>query len=435
MKVRYFIVVFAMLMAVPFVMPQSIRCCAAENAAGESVGNYKKSAVVKAFRGYMKEKNYTKAKAEIDGAVAKYEAASKDAQLYKYKLDALVELIGAENNKIYLQSKPDTTSFFNYIYELYLTGLKCDSLEQQYVMSRHAEHKKADAKLRKGVGRTMLPYRKNLLNAGKYYYNKRDYANAFKFLDMYAQTKVAEVFLDAKGNTIIDDPDDLVSVSVLAVLSAYGSNNYKDAVSYLSEGLRDKERVPQLLEIGSKSCAELGDTTKMVDLLVKGFEEYPATEYFFITLTKYYNDKSMYDRALDMANRMCELYPNNRDYWFLAGKEFLLIGKNDEALVSFEKCVEIKADDAEAFSAIGNIYLCEAHEAYAQFNVSLTDPSYSKEKASINGFYAKACAAFEQAKTFDEANTDLWLSGLRESYFKLNKGSQLKALEKYNKTN
>ncbi|MCH5174504.1 MAG: hypothetical protein J1F40_01285 [Prevotellaceae bacterium] len=431
MKQRYFIVVFAMFMAMSLCVLPSARCCAAETAASLPADNFKKSAVVKAFRGYMKDKNYAKAKAEIDNAVAKYEVASKDAELYKYKLAALDGLIGTENNKIYLQSKPDTTSFFNYIYELYLTGLKCDSLEQQYVAERHAEHKKAEPKLRRGVGQTMLPYRRNMLNAGKFYYKKRDYANAFKFLDMYAQTKSADVFVDAKGNSIVDDPDDVVSVSVLAVLSAYGSDNYSGVMSYLLESLKDEELVPQMLEIGSKSCAELGDTTKMVDLLVRGFEEYPETEYFFMTLTKYYNDNAMYDKALGMAVRMCELNPKNRDYWFLSGKEYLLIGNYDKACASFEKCVEIKADDAEAFSAIGNIYLHEAHEAYAKFNVSLSDPSYAKGKASINGYYTKACAAFEQAKTFDEANKDLWLSGLREAYFKLNKGRQLKALEKY----
>ena len=247
MKHRYFIVAFATLVVALLAMMQSVSCCAAETAAGLSAEKFKKSAVVKAFRGYMKDKNYAKAKAEIDNAVATYEVANKDAELYKYKMAALDELIGAENNKIYLQSNPDTTSFFNYIYELYLTGLKCDSLEQRYVAARHAEHKKAEPKLRRGVGQTMLPYRRNMLNAGKFYYKKRDYANAFKFLDMYAQTKSTDVFIDAKGNSIIDDPDDVSSVSVLAVLSAYCSNNYSGVMSYLPESLKDEEFVPQML--------------------------------------------------------------------------------------------------------------------------------------------------------------------------------------------
>ena len=37
----------------------------------------------------------------------------------------------------------------------------------------------------------------------------------------------------------------------------------------------------------------------------------------------------------------------------------------------------------------------------------------------------------ENAKKYDENNVQLWLTGLRESYFKLNKGRELRSLDKY----
>lgn len=392
---------------------------------------FKKSAVVKAYRGYIKEKNYAKARQEVEEAIKKYEEAAIDVVLYKYDIDALNELIGLENRKIYLNANPDTTAFFNYMYDLYVAGLTCDSLEQTEMKALKAEGKKPKPKLRTEVGQTLLPYRKNLLSAGKYYYRKKDYTNAYKFINMYAQTKSADVFIDMKGNSIVADPDDLQEVSVLAVLSAYGSSNYRGVISYLSESLNDKDLDPKLLEIGSKSVAELGDTTEMLALLEQGFKAYPETEYFFITLTKYYNDEGEFAKALEKAIKMTELYPDKRDYWFMAGKEQVLLEKYTEALTSFEKCIEIKADDAESFSAMGNIYLHDAHAAYAQFNVPLSDPSYAKKKTSINELYKKACGAFEQAKKFEENNPTLWLDGLREAYFKLNNGKGLKTLEKY----
>lgn len=392
---------------------------------------FKRAAVVKAYRTAMKEKNYAKAKQGLDEALKKYAEAAKDAQLYKYKMEALNELIGVENRKIYLKSKPDTVSYFNYMYELYTTGLKCDTVEQEAVTAKKAEGKKASPKLRYGVAQMMLPFRKNLLSAGKFYYKKKDYANAFRFLDMYAQTKVAKVFLDSKDNTTISDPEDMQEVAVLAVLSAYGSENYSGTMKYLPESLADKDLEPKLLEVGCKSAAEMGDTVEMVRLLETGFENYPETEYFFMTLMKYYNDRTDFEQALDKALQMTERFPDKRDYWFMAGKEQMLLGKNKEALESFAKCLEINADDAESFSAIGNIYLHDAHEAYAQFNVPLSDPSYTKKKAAINALYKEACTAFEQAKKFDENHQELWLSGLREAYFKLNRGKELRALEKY----
>ena len=392
---------------------------------------YKRSSVVKSYRTCMKEKNFAQARQVLTDAMREHPEAAADAQMYRYKLDALDALIGVENRKIYLNSKPDTVSFFNYMYELYVTGLQCDSVEQHAMAAREAEGKKAQQKLRSGVGQTLLPYRKNLLNAGKYYYTKKSYADAFRFFDMYVQTKSADVFQDSKGNSLVADPDDEVDVSVLSVLSAYASSNYSGVTSYLTESLKDENLRPQMLEIGVKTYAALTDTTKAVQLLEQGFEAYPEVEYFYVTLVKHYNERGLYEQALQKVQRMTSLKPQQRDYWYVAGTELVLLDRYDEALQSFQQCIDIKADDAEAWASMGSIQLHQAHVAYENFNLPKSDPSYNKQKNAITQLYRQACNAFEQSRKFDEANTSLWLEGLRETYFKLNRGKALKGLEKY----
>ena len=392
---------------------------------------YKRSSVVKSYRTCMKEKNFAQARQVLTDAMREHPEAAADAQMYRYKLDALDALIGVENRKIYLNSKPDTVSFFNYMYELYVTGLQCDSVEQQAMAAREVEGKKAQQKLRGGVGQTLLPYRKNLLNAGKYYYTKKSYADAFRFFDMYVQTKSADVFQDSKGNSLVADPDDEVDVSVLSVLSAYASSNYSGVTSYLTESLKDENLRPQMLEIGVKTYAALTDTTKAVQLLEQGFEAYPEVEYFYVTLVKHYNERGLYEQALQKVQRMTSLKPQQRDYWYVAGTELVLLDRYDEALQSFQQCIDIKADDAEAWASMGSIQLHQAHVAYENFNLPKSDPSYNKQKNAITQLYRQACNAFEQSRKFDETNTSLWLEGLRETYFKLNRGKALKGLEKY----
>ncbi len=379
----------------------------------------------------MKDKNFAQARQVLSDAIHQHPEAAADAQLYRYKLDALNELIGNENRKIYLNAKPDTLSFFKYIYELYETGLQCDSVEKLALAARQAEGKKAVPKLRGGVGQTLLPYRKNLFNAGKYYYTKKSYADAFRFFEMYLKTKTSDLFYDTKGYSMLADPDDKVEASVLTTLSAYGSSNYSGVMDYLSESLKDESLRPQLLEIGTKTTAELSDTTQMVQFLEQGFEVYPDVEYFYVTLVKYYNEKGQYDLALQKVQRMTSLYPQRRDCWYMAGTELVLLNRYDEALQSFQQCVDIKADDAEAWASIGNIYLHQAHVAYENFNLPKSNPSYTKQKNAITQLYRQACNAFEQSRKFDEVNTALWLEGLRETYFKLNRGKSLNSLEKY----
>ena len=392
---------------------------------------YKRSSIVKAYRTSMKEKNYAQARKGLLDAIKQYPEAAVDPQLYKYQVDALNELIGGENRKIYLNNRPDTVAYFNFIYDIYLTGLQCDSLEQVAIAQRLAEGKKGQPRLRGGVQQTLLPYRKNLLEGGKFYYKRKAYADAFRFINLYVQTKSSDVFLDSKGTSIVADPDDMTEASVLAVLSAFGSSNYAGVELYLDESLKDDQLRPQLLEIGSKTAVQLSDTTQQVYLLERGFEDYPDVEYFFITLVKHYNDMGMYDHALQKVLRMTTLHPERRDYWYMAGTEQQLLERYEEALESYQKCLEIQADDAESYAAIGSIHLHAAHVAYAKFNLPLRDPSYARQKAAITQLYKQACQSFEQSRHFAENNPSLWLEGLRETYFKLNRGKALKALDKY----
>ena len=389
---------------------------------------YKRSSVVKTYRTRMKEKNFVQARQVLIDAMRQHPEAAADAQMYRYKLDVLDVLIGQENRRIYLNTNPDTLSFFNYIYELYVTGLQCDSVEQQDNLARQAEGKKPRP-AHGLVGQTLLPYRKNLLGAGKYHYTKKSYADAFRFFDMYVQTKSANVFQDTKGNSILTDPDDEVDVSVLSTLSAYASSNYSGVMSYLAESLKDENLRPQLFEIGARTYAALTDTTQMVQLLEQGFEAYPEVDYFYVTLVKYYNEHGQYEQALQKVQRMTTIEPLQRDYWYVAGTELVLLNRYDEALQSFQQCIDIKADDAEAWASIGSVYLHQAHVAYENFNLPKSNPSYNKEKNAITQLYRQSCNAFEQSRRFDEANTSLWLEGLRETYFKLNRGKALRALD------
>ena len=50
-------------------------------------------------------------------------------------------------------------------------------------------------------------------------------------------------------------------------------------------------------------------------------------------------------------------------------------------------------------------------------------------KTELHNLYLKSKAAFEYARQYRPHDTTLWLSGLKELYFKLNMGKELKALE------
>lgn len=407
-------------------------CAVAQNEGKDTKGDeYKKSSVVRAYRTSVKSKDYSKAKQVVDQAMAKYAEAASDVKMYACKMNALSELIKQENRKIYLNQKPDTITYFNYIYELYDTGLRCDSIEQSVIEEKRADGKKARPKLRAGIGNALVGYRSNVVNAGKFFYKKKDYAKAYKYFDLYMKTKGRGVFDVADGGVATHDPDDSTSVSTLAVLSAYASTNYPGVMTYISESLNDNSVKSQIVEIGYKSAVAMNDSTRMLSFLQRGFTSYPEVEYFFISLVRFYDDHNEYGSAIETIDKMLALYPDNRDYNYMRGKHLLAANRNAEAVTAFEKCVELEADDAESYSTLGDIYLQRAQEEYYKFDLPLSDPSYAERKKAIIALYEKACDYYTNAKKYDENSRQLWLSGLRETYFKLNKGKELRALEKY----
>ena len=197
----------------------------------------------------------------------------------------------------------------------------------------------------------------------------------------------------------------------------------------MPQALGESNRRQQILEIACRCYEQLQDTAGLELKLLDGVKTYPSSQFFFFTLVKLYNDQQRYADALAVTNQMLQHNSRSRDFWFIRGKEEAYLNKQDDALQSFTTATEIKTDDAESYSAIGNIYLERSHELYER-QKGLTGQALQAIKDEMHSLYIKSKTAFEQAKKHDEHNTALWLAGLRELYFKLNMGKELKAIEK-----
>lgn len=386
---------------------------------------YKLSSTIKTVRGYLKDKKYSNANDAVNQAVKEHTEARSSAQLYALQSQALQNLVLEENKKMYLNQKPDTTKYLNLIYSLYESALICDSLDQI-----PNEKGKVQIKHREANQQKLLQFRKNLATADKYFYQKKDYKNAYKFADLYLDSRKAEIFNTEKGRSAVAAEDSVAS-SFLAVFFAYAYNNYKGVVKHLNVAMNDTARLAQLLEVGSASYYALGDTATANVLLLDGVDKYPTNEYFYLTLLKYYNSKGQYEKALELVDTVIVHLPDNRNCWFLKAKEHEYLHQYDEALDALDHVVCKNADDFEAYSNIGSINITLAHSEYENFNLKVTDKGYAAGRKKINDLYKKAMKAYEQCRKYAEKSPELWLTGLRECYYKLNLGKELKALEKF----
>lgn len=386
---------------------------------------YKLSATIKTVRGFLKESKNSNANDEVNKAVKEHPEARSSAQLYALQAQALQNLVLDENKKMYLNQKPDTSKYFSLIYSLYNSAFICDSLDQIPDSKGRVALKYRDSNQQR-----LLQFRKNLATAGRYFYQKKDFKNAYQFTDLYLSSKSYPIFNTQKGRAVIDSEKDSLSHSSLAVFLAYAYNNYKGVAKYLQVALNDTARLPQLLEVGAKSYYELGDTLSAHILLFRGVGKYPTNEFFYMTLVKYYNLHSDYESALKLIDSILVHMPDNRNCWFLKAKEHEYLGQLDKAVDAMNHVVTKYDEDYEAYAAIGDMNLRRAHHAYDNFNLKVTDSNYVKGRQLINEYYVKAKEAYEKCRKLAESNTALWMSGLRECYYKLNLGKELKMLEK-----
>lgn len=386
---------------------------------------YKVSVTIRSVKSKLKEQKYSNVNEEINNAMKAHPEARSSVRLHVMQAQALQNLILEENKKMYLKQNADTAKYFRYIYSLYETALRCDSLEQ-------IPNEKGKVLLdnRYSNQQKLMQFRKNLASADRFFSLKKDYKNAFRFADMYLLSKKKPIFTTARGEYLLESEKDSVMHASLATFLAYAENNFSGAIKYIEIAKNDTNRLAQILEVGAKAFYAEGDTLTGNQYLYEGVEKFPTNEYFFLTLIKYYNENGHFDAALELCDSVITRVPSNRNYWFLKAKQHENLTQYDAALAALHKIVELQQDDYESYAAIGNINLDRAQTEYRKFNLNVTDENYASGRLAISKYYRKAMEAYEKCRKLAEDKPSLWLSGLRECYYKLNMGKELKALDK-----
>ena len=395
--------------------------------------DYNRKALLKELRSYIKDDKYSEVNALIKSAMSKFTEAKSDAELYNIWMNANYNLALAENRKIYLSNNPDTVKYMDYIYEVFADGLKCDSI------GRIPDAKgRVKRKFYKNINEKFSFFATNLENAGKFFYTKRDYQRTCKFVELYIKTelwKSGVYTFDSKEDSI---PEALLDanasrLAILAVMSAYATEDYKTLLKMYPIAVRDSLRQALVLELACKSYNQIGDKTSYLNLLNKCFLKYPDKEYFFASLIKCYNDEGDTANALNLAREAVRLNPANRNYWFVKGTEEQICQLEDSAIVSYSNAIKIKNDDAESYSCLADVYLKKAREEDKRltrlFADSFPKNDYLESQGRLKSLYAMACQNYESARRYSSDKTDLWFDGLKECYYKLNKGHELKLLE------
>ncbi len=347
-------------------------------------------------------------------------AAKDDPKLYDLAVEAEIMLNDAENEKIYLKQPCDTAKFFGSLLDIYRYALKADSVE-----SLTLEDKGKPTPRRKKNAALLKNLYPNLGFAGRYYYDRRQYAVATTYL---------QVFLDMPGSALWKHlqpvpADARYRANAYCYLkSAFLSENYAAVPRYADIVLTDTLVHQNAMEMLAISARAVNDTLAYLKYLNEGLASHPDAPFFFTNLSDYYMGRGEYDKALSLAES--QLQNDTTNLCFLAGKSLALLKlhRYDESIAISQKMLAADSTLADVYYNIGACYCNLANEIPLPPNVN--SAQFRSAKKQVAALYVEARPYVERYRALRPDAQTLWAPLLYRIYLELNEGKLFDEIDK-----
>lgn len=355
-------------------------------------------------------------------AVKEEKNTRQKAEYYRYATLVHRRFNDIENEKIYLKRGYDTVRFYNSIYMMYSYIRQCDSVETC------VKTKRVKFKYRSDNRRILLEYRTNLLNAGRFYLKKKDYSEAYRFLDQY----LSSVDYPMLKSDFLSQSDTLFSrVAYWAVTAAYYSGKHEGVVRYADKALQYPQNKEYIQEYACKSYLALNDTANWVHKLKSGLVNFPDHTYFFTNLMDYLYAIQQYEQAMRFADYMIQYNPKKPLYWF--AKALICMRQED-----YHRCVDVSnnvlaldSEYVEAYFLKGISYcLLARRETEAMQRYPVKSIQYQNHRKKMLEYYAFAQEPMEMVRKMLPDDAVRWAAPLYQIYLNLNKGKEFEEVER-----
>ena len=313
---------------------------------------------------------------------------------------------GVENRKAYLKQQYDSARFFNTLLSMYERLRLCDSIDAVPMQNGRVllKYKRKTHELRR-------KHRDNILNGGKFYLSKNNYAQAYDFLDHYISYAHNE-------KNFIADP----KVTYWAAVCGFHIGDPQKTLKYIDRALDAGTATtrPILQEYKSISYLKLQNDSAWFSALQEGVREFPGHDYFFVNLEDYYYARRMFTEGHALADSLICIDAGKSIYWYAKSK--LELAEND-----YEKCIAysdsvIQRDDkfTDAYYNKGLSFLNLALIVQESACTDMSDPKCMYDREKILAFYQAAKPCMEMVRRLEPENTQRWGSPLYRIYLNLN---------------
>jgi len=325
-------------------------------------------------------------------------------------------------NKMLLQQQVDQDVKGKAIVESY------DYFIKAYDMDGLPDEKgKVKPKFQKDIKEKIKEYyttQQNLFAYGAQLFDKKDYEGAIKVFEIY----LAIPKLPMMKNEIKPDSN-YHMIKYFTAIAATNAEKHEKAIA-LYDDLRDdgyeEVNVHQLLY---QEYLSVKDTLKAINTLKAGFEKFPKEPWFLQNLINYYIYTNQSKDALVYLNKAIEAEPNLAQYRYVKGSLDESLGDFDAARVSFEKAIELDANNADAYAGIGRLIYNSAVKLSDAANEIKDNKSYIAAKKKADDVFVQSITYFKKAAEINPKEME-YKRTLKNLYYRLKMDKEYDAIDK-----
>ncbi len=382
------------------------------------------ASVIRQAKDAMKKKqNLEQTAKTLMAEAAKPETRHKDKiECLQLAAECSQMLYEAENLKLYLKQKYDTAKFFNSILDMFIRLEMADS-----VGASPDEKGRVKPVNRRRNHDILKPFRANLLNGGRWYFRKAQFAQAYPYLDTYVSTASHPLFV---GDSLLKADTLVRQTAYLAAVAAHGSNNHDGVIKHTALAKEAGLKSYLIQEYYARALLAKGDSATWLRALDDGNREFPIHPFFFTNLIDYHIDNGDYERGLALADSMTHVEDSVALFWYAKSLVYLKMGKDREVIDACDSCLARDPQYTDAYFNKGIASLNLAVIFTEQACTDINDPQSRRDREIIRSLYLLAKQPMEKVRELSPDEPSRWASPLYRIYLNLNMGNEFDEMDR-----
>jgi Flp pilus assembly protein TadD len=276
-----------------------------------------------------------------------------------------------------------------------------------------------------------LNVRLALINAGLYFYNKKDLDKAVKTWSMYIDS-ATDPFFEGAG---LENDQYRSEIAYYAGLAAYQKKDYVAAEKYAHVAAQDPAKTDEANEIllfsKKENMKTAADSAAYLAVVKDMHKQKPDESRYFNLLMEYYTRANDMKALEAWADEEIALNAENSMAWALKGEVQMNNRKWDDAVESYKKAIELDANFVQCIFNAGVCLNSKAIDMKDQLADKKTGGLTKENADKVKAILQEALPYLERVKELDPSREKVnWAYPLYQIYYSLGDKAKSDEMEK-----